>query len=52
MQSYNKEGNRTANFKADIWKLRGIRRGCEKGICPLYLKMMLNTYHQVAKKVE
>jgi hypothetical protein len=30
-----KEGEKLAWFKTDIWKLRGIRKGSEKGRCPV-----------------
>jgi uncharacterized protein (DUF983 family) len=39
-------------LKAEIWKLKGIRRGCDEGRCPLCCegRKMLNTYYKSVRK--
>jgi hypothetical protein len=34
-----KERVGVAWWRLEIWKLRGIRRGLERGICPLYYEL-------------
>jgi hypothetical protein len=42
-----KEGTGIIRWKAGIWKLKGIRRGLEKGRCPPYVgeRRMRNIYY-------